>query len=256
MRGGFAMAKAIEKKELIDAAIEILEKEPEGLRTRELCLERLWPKFHNKGLAGAHGMLVDYASEPGAKIYQPRRGWFRLSRFRESQAASDAAQAPSEKVAEKIAEGRFYEPFANWLEEQQECTRATVVGGAKMRDKWGTPDVVGIVKPRLDDIIRPPIEIVSAEIKVSTDGLITAFGQACAYKLFSHKSYIAIPRTSSPEDSDKLEALCFIFNIGLVLFDATSTEDPKFEMVARARKSDPDIFYVNQKIKLLKELLK
>jgi hypothetical protein len=98
-------------------------------------------------------------------------------------------------------------------------------------------------------------EIVSAEIKVAIDGLITAFGQACAYKLFSHKSYIAIPRTASLGDRDKLESLCFIFDIGLVVFDATPTEDPMFEMVARARKSDPDAFYVNEKIRLLKELL-
>jgi hypothetical protein len=136
---------------------------------------------------------------------------------------------------------------------QDECTQAIEVGGAAMGDRWGTPDVVGIVRPRLDDVFKPPIEIVSAEIKVSTDGLITAFGQACSYRLFSHKSYIVIPRTA---DRDKLESLCFIFNIGLVVFDAASTENPKFEMVARARKSDPDTFYVNEKIKLLRELLK
>jgi hypothetical protein len=53
----------------------------------------------------------------------------------------------------------------------------------------------------------------------------------------------------------KLESLCFIFNIGLVFFDATQKDDPKFEMVARARKSDPNIFYVDEKIRLLKKLL-
>src|SRR5665213_1900387 len=121
-------------------------------------------------------------------------------------------------------------------------------GGAAMGDRWGTPDVVGIVAPRLDDVYRPPIEIVSAEIKVAKDGLVTAFGRACSYKLFSHKSYVVIPRTA---DRDKLESLCFIFKIGLVVFDATSTDNPRFEMVARATKSDPDTFYINEKIKLL-----
>jgi hypothetical protein len=166
----------------------------------------------------------------------------------ESDAAIDTAPTPAKKAAEKIVEAQFYPPFAEWLVDQDECTQAMVVGGAAMGDKWGTPDVVGIVRPRLDDVFRPPIEI-----KVTTDGLITAFGQACSYKLFSHKSYIVIPRSA---DRDKLESLCFIFKIGLVAFDATSTENPGFKMVARAGKSDPETFYVNEKIKLLRELLK
>jgi hypothetical protein len=70
---------------------------------------------------------------------------------------SDAAPNPAEKVAERIAEQRFYQPFAAWLVEQEECTSAIVVGGAKMRDRWGIPDVVGIVKPRLGDVYQPPI---------------------------------------------------------------------------------------------------
>jgi hypothetical protein len=66
--------KTIDKKTLVDAAIAILAKEPKGLRTEDLFKRRLWPQFPDKGFAGAHGMLVDYAREPEAKIYQPRRG--------------------------------------------------------------------------------------------------------------------------------------------------------------------------------------
>jgi hypothetical protein len=56
-------------------------------------------------------------------------------------------------------------------------------GGNKFRDKWGTPDVIGKREPRRSDIVKAPTEIVSAEIKADTKDLITAFGQACSYKL-------------------------------------------------------------------------
>jgi hypothetical protein len=189
--------KKITQDKLVNAAITILANEPDGLKTSELTRGKLWPQFPTEGLAGAHGMLVDYARQSDAKIYQPKRGWFRLSRFKESAVTSDVAPNPPEKVTERIAEQEFYPAFAEWLVGEEECTKAIVVGGAAMRDRWGTPDVVGIVKPRLGDVYQHPIEIVSAEIKVASDGLITAFGQACAYKLFSHKSYIAIPKTAS-----------------------------------------------------------
>ena len=62
----------------------------------------------------------------------------------------------------------------------------------------GPPDIVGIREPKKSDIVKFPTEIVSAEVKIDPVGLITAFGQACAYRLFSHKSYIVVP-----DDSDR-----------------------------------------------------
>ena len=46
--------------------------------------------------------------------------------------------------------------------------------------------MIGIREPKKSDIIKFPTEIVSAEVKIDSAGLITAFGQACAYRLFSH----------------------------------------------------------------------
>lgn len=76
-------------------------------------------------------------------------------------------------------------------------------------------------------------EIVSAEAKVDTASLITAFGQACAYRLFSHKSYIVIPSESPEDDIARLDTLARIFGIGLILFDAKDPKDPslRFESV-------------------------
>ncbi|MCS6957665.1 MAG: hypothetical protein RMK75_04300 [Aquificaceae bacterium] len=71
-------------------------------------------------------------------------------------------------------------------EELQECTRTLVLGNNQFRDKWGTPDVIGIYRLSTIARLQPLPEIISAEIKTDTSQLITAFGQACAYKLFSH----------------------------------------------------------------------
>ena len=151
---------------------------------------------------------------------------------------------------------KFYLPFADWLKtELEECTRSTPLGGNKFKDKWGTPDVIGIRESPRSDPIKFPTEIVSAEIKVDTRDLITAFGQACSYKLFSHKCYIVIPKNSSQEDISRLDALCLIFGIGLVLFDNNNVEDPKFEIRVRPVKQEPDMFYVNKYVKLIEKEL-
>ncbi|HPZ82952.1 MAG TPA: hypothetical protein PL064_05940, partial [Thermogutta sp.] len=121
------------------------------------------------------------------------------------------------------------------------------------KDKWGTPDVIGIREPRKSDIIKPPTEIVSAEVKLDTANVITAFGQACSYKLFSHKSYLVIPSDSPEEDLARVDALCRIFGIGLILFDRRKPESPNFEIRVRAAKHEPDMFYANKYLRFVEE---
>ena len=137
----------------------------------------------------------------------------------------------------------------------EECTKAISLGGNIFRDKWGTPDVIGIRKSRQGDIIKVPTEVISAEIKIDTNSLITAFGQSCSYKLFSHKSYIVVPREASEEDIARLDALCRIFGIGLILFDATSPDEPDFQIRVRAAKHEPDMFYVNKNMRVVEDKL-
>ena len=88
--------------------------------------------------------------------------------------------------------------------------------------------MIGIRKARESDIIKFPTEIVSAEIKTDGNNLITAFGQAVSYKLFSHKSYIVVPKESSTEDLDRLEALCLTCGLGLILFNHLRVDSPDF----------------------------
>ena len=153
----------------------------------------------------------------------------------------------SAPVAGKIKEEDFYGPFADWLKNEiEDVTDAITLGGNVFKDKWGTPDVVGKRESRRSDIIKGATEIVSAEIKTDTAQLVTAFGQVCPYKLFSHKVYLVVPRQSQDEEISRLDSLCQIFGIGFVTFDANSPATPDFRILVRPALHEPDLFYTNK----------
>ena len=156
----------------------------------------------------------------------------------------------------RINEESFYQPFADYLvDDLEECTAAVPLGGNIFGDRWGTPDVIGKNESQRGDIIEHETEIISAEIKTDETALITAFGQACAYKLFSHKVYLVISRTASQEGRPRIESLCLIFGIGLIFFDRNNPANPDFEIRVRASKHEPDWFYVNKYTELIKNRL-
>jgi len=99
--------------------------------------------------------------------------------------------------------------------ELEDSDNAITMGGAGFWDKWSVPDVLGVRKSGHGAIAEWPTEITSAEIKVgtSTKELITGFGQACTYLLFSNKSYLVIPKQTNEELLDRLDALCQLFGI-------------------------------------------
>jgi len=214
-----------------------------------------WAQLH-KQIASAlpdippntiHGALYKFRTDLPADIYQPSRGLYRHISFRETEAVD--TPTPSSRPT-RIKEEAFYEPFADWLvNEVEECTKAIKIGGNVFKDKWGTPDVICIKEARRSDIIKAPTEVVTAEIKVDLYGLITAFGQTCSYKLFSHRAYIVIPQNSPDEDKSRLDALARIFGIGLILFNASDPKDPAFTIRVRASRHEPDMFYVNRMLK-------
>jgi hypothetical protein len=239
-------------------AFEVLAGKPEGIRYSDLKRKILEHNnsFNPNTIGGATWDLdIQYPD----KVYKPDRGVFRLLKFKEEVLTQpDQQPVTTTKTTKKktIKEEDFYKPFADWLvNELEECTNAIGLGGNIFRDKWGTPDVVGVRESKRSDIIRFPTEIVSAEIKIDSNGLITAFGQACAYKIFSHKSYIVVPNDSQIEDITRLDTLCRQFGIGLILFDTTNIEDPNFEIRARALKHTPDMFFVNKNLKLIEDKL-
>ena len=238
-------------------ALDLINVQPSGVRYSEVV--RLVHEAHPEiPINTIHGSVWNLeAVLPGA-VYKPARGVFRALKFREKEGEEPSGRLTqqTELTVPALTEEAFYKPFADWItKELEECTKAIPLGGNRFRDKWGTPDVIGIREPKKSDIIKPSTEIVSAELKIDKSGLIVAFGQACAYKLFSHRSYIVVPTDSLEEDVARLDVLCRTLGVGLILFDATNESTPNFEIRVRAARHDPDMFYVNKFMRLVEDEL-
>lgn len=236
------------KERIIGQALEILKALPKGIRYSEF-VKRINEALPDEKRNTIHGTIWNLDQQRPDDVFKPARGLYLHAIYRPATEAK-----PPTPV--KIKEEQCYEPFADWLvNELEECTKAIPVGGNSFKDKWGTPDVIGIREPKKSDIIKFPTEIVSAEVKIDTAGLITAFGQACAYRLFSHKSYIVVPTDSPEDDLARLDTLGRIFGIGLILFNTKAPKEPDFEIRVRAAKHEPDMFYVNRYLKEIEDEL-
>ncbi|MEN3033951.1 MAG: hypothetical protein ABDH18_03050 [Aquificaceae bacterium] len=216
-------------------ALEILEQMPNGIALKDL-ISALSEQFPNVNVSTIRTYVYLLKNE-NPEVLNPDRGFYILRKYLHSQT--------SEPTQVTATERSLYEPFANYLKEElQECTKFLILGNNQFGDKWGTPDVIGVYKLSSIALLQPQPEIISAEIKTDALQLITAFGQACAYKLFSHKVYLVVPRDSKEES--RLESLCYRFGIGLVVFDPTNFTSPDFSLKMRAMKGEPDYFYLNE----------
>jgi hypothetical protein len=67
----------------------------------------------------------------------------------------------SEQIASsgiKVREADFYEPIAQCFENDlDEVTEVAALGGASLKSKWGTPDIVGVYKSLASNLIKFPI---------------------------------------------------------------------------------------------------
>jgi len=191
------------RRELIQSkAIEILRNNSQGVRYSRLVND-IKASFPEIPVNTIHGTVWNLDATKPNEVYKAGRGLFRHTSFKDTQIVSEESVA---QPTSEINEEDFYQSFADYLvNDLEECTKAKPLGGNVFRDRWGTPDVIGIEESKRSDIVKHEIVIVSAEIKTDTSGLITAFGQACAYKTFSHKTYIVIPKNSSEEDKSRLE---------------------------------------------------
>jgi hypothetical protein len=124
-----------------------------------------------------------------------------------------------------------------------------------LRDRWGTPDVIGERESKRSNVIKAPTEIVAAEIKADRLQSVTAFGQACVDRLFSHRSYWVLPKQANADEIARLDALCEMFGIGLVTFDREHPRAPAFSVLVRPRSRRPDLFYTNRNLALIEREL-
>ena len=236
-------------------ALELLEQHPEGLRYSELLAKILESDGAFKPNT-INGCIWNLDATYPETVCKPSKGLFRLLKYMPANTNVLTSQQAATSAASKVKEEDFYAPFADWLKNEiEDVTHAIPLGGNKFKDKWGTPDVIGKRESMRSDIIKGPTEIVSAEIKTEILQLVTAFGQACAYKLFSHRVYLVIPRQSPKEEISRLDSLCQIFGIGLVTFDAETPSNPDFRIHVRPARHEPDLFYTNKNMALIEREL-
>ena len=238
------MAK-LSGKEIQKLARQIVASRPGGIRYLELG-NLIWQQSPETPRNTIHGAIWNLDAIYPNEIAKPSRGLFKPVASSENEGVVVGSTEQIAPTGIKIKESEFYEPFAEWLKNDlDEVTEVKPLGGAGLKSKWGTPDVVGVYKPRASDLIKFALEIVSAEIKIDPQAPVVAFGQAVAYRLFSTKTYIAMPTKLTEEDRSRLESLCMLFGVGLVLFDLDK-EKPNFDIRVRAQRFSPDMFYVNE----------
>ncbi|MFK3650835.1 hypothetical protein ACI2IY_20685 [Lysobacter enzymogenes] len=229
------------RKRVAEAALKIIAANPTGIRWADLH-RAVRAALPDENPNTVNGSLHHFRNHLPAGVSRPDRGVYAIG--------DGAAQEPAQVALPTVFRHRetdFYQPFADFLVgDLEEATRAEPIGGNGAGGKWGTPDVIGLYEARPSDPIKFTTEVVAAEIKIDTQSLIVAFGQACAYKLFADRVYIVVPRNSNPNDLKRLDALASVVGIGLVKFNADDPDNPEFQVMVRAAKHEPDYFYTNE----------
>lgn len=234
---------------IYDIAEGILEQQPAGLRYTPLC-QAVCDEDSSLKENVVKSIVWKAPSDDSNSIQKPSRGLYIHANFGDrSRISTDAGQAV-------LNESGFYASFAEWMERDlEEVTKAVPLGGKELGGKWGTPDVIGKKEGVRSDIFPVQMEMISAEIKTNHGQLVTAFGQACAYCLFSHRSYVVVPQDAPEDELDKLKSLCQVFGIGLVVFNAGDPKRPDYSLVLRARRQEPDYRYLNERAKDVEDKL-
>ena len=249
-------------KQIQGKALVLLDQTVGGIRWGQLLkiIHAADPETPPNSIHGALQNLFASSNE----IVKVARGTYQLAKYHDAQAVEALAtesQIENQPVQVEgpqhttvtLLEADFYSSFAEWLVDvAEEANEAEALGGSLLKGKWGTPDVIGVLKARADDILKFPPQIVTAEIKIDPSQPVIAFGQAIAYRLFSHKSYIVLPNTLSEDDSSRLKALCSIHGVGLVTFTLDKAA-PDYTVVVPAMQAAPDMFYANQMARRLRD---
>jgi len=65
---------------------------------------------------------------------------------------------------------------------------------------------------------------------------------------------MVMPDSIAPDDLNRFEALSVIYGLGLVTF-SLNPKEPNFSLKVRAQAVRPDVFYMNQMAKRIREAL-
>lgn len=194
-----------------------------------------------------NGSIWNMPNEMPNEVARPQRGLFILKKNLDN--ITDKESETSEKYSDKFIEEKVYEPARDYLLGKSEFTHAIVLGGAVLGKKWGTPDLMGAIRVSSDAVYQPPLEIVAVEIKGNNYSPVEALGQAMAYKLFAHRTWLVLPES---DDIDRIEGIAMSANIGLVVFNYKNGQFI-FETLNRPTKGNPDADEVNKVLNTLRE---
>jgi len=236
-------------KDFKETAREVVLTHPEGIRFKDI-VEQVLVRYPDAARATIETQVANYLvpAFPG-EISKPSRGLYVPT------ATASAPTIPPPLIPSSRTEDEFYEVFASYFQNDlEEATVAVPMGGASFKSKWGTPDVVGVYRPLTHDLVKFTPEIVVAEIKIDPYQPVVAFGQAIAYRLFATRSYVVMPKTMTAEDLSRLESLCQLFGVGLVLFNPRDPLAPEFQIRVRSLPVRPDMYYANEFARRLHEV--
>jgi len=195
-----------------------------------------------------NGSLYNLPNELPEKVSRPYRGLFILKE--NEKLLKDAAEQDSEEnPGAKYRESDIYQPARDYLMSREECTHAVVIGGNIFGKKWGTPDILGAIRAHSDAVYQPTLEIIAVEIKDAGYSPVEALGQAMAYKLFAHRTWLILP---DDKDLDRIEGIAISANIGLIGF-TKAKEGFVFATLNRPSAGRPDFTEVNKILDDLKQ---
>lgn len=141
------------RKQIQARALEILEIQPGGIRWGEILklIHAEAPETPPNSIHGAIQVLF----QSDDRIIKVARGTYQLEKYATAEAVEAKAEEEATAALEVTTQGThsvteqdFYDSFAQWLEENDEATFASALGGSGFGGKWGTPDVIGVLKPR------------------------------------------------------------------------------------------------------------
>ena len=233
------------KDDIRQKAVQILSRPENKSGMRFTALLNAVSNELEENLNTCNGSLYNFPKECPEKVSRPYRGLFILKE--NEQYLKDLAELGV--LDEKTSEADIYEPAKNYLLGKEECSHAVVIGGNTFGKKWGTPDILGSIRASSDAVYQPALEIIAVEVKNAGYSPVEALGQAMAYKLFAHRTWLILPEDS---DLDRIEGIAMSANIGLISF-TEGTGGYSFTTLNRPVSGYPDFNEVNRTLDDLKK---
>ena len=161
-------------KQVKDRGLLILAQADTGIRWTDWWkkISSESPDTSTNAIAGALRSLIN--EREGKEIVKISRGVYKFENNEEQSAAYDPEQKPetstprdSAKDETIVHEEFFYEPFAEWLKDELgEVIDAEALGGNILGGMWGTPDVLGVLKPINSTQLNLPLKSSQLKLKL------------------------------------------------------------------------------------------